>query len=98
MEEKFRSNAVQNSPFLEGVATEGRRGSVVRRSQCFFEVIRVLVADTTPPAIAGTPSAEGEYPRTANDTTPALASPQPPIFAKKWGGPEDPIFEVLPDL
>jgi hypothetical protein len=38
VEEKFRSNSVQNSPFLEGVATEGRRGSVGNTRQDLFEL------------------------------------------------------------
>jgi|GEM_PF-2399896 len=46
---KFRSNVVQNSPSVKGVATEGRRGSVVRRSpMCFRKKILPCVADTTP--------------------------------------------------
>ena len=39
-----------------------RPGSVGRRSQIVFsKKILPCIADTTPPAIAGTPSAEGEF-------------------------------------
>ena len=56
-----------NSLFLEGVdfsATAKKDGVVLGDDRrWFFEshIFRVLVADTTPPAIAGTPSTEGDF-------------------------------------
>ena len=53
----------QNSPFLEGVdffATAKKDGVVLGGDRRWFfkpHLFRVLIADTTPPAIAGTPSA-----------------------------------------
>ena len=46
------------SPSVEGVATEGRRGSVVKHGKMLIQVkFLTCVADTTPSAIAATPSA-----------------------------------------
>ena len=62
MEEKFRLNAVQNSPFLEGVdffATAKKdQGSVGRHGSMLIQAKPLpCVADTTP-ALRATPSAE----------------------------------------
>jgi hypothetical protein len=57
----------QNSPSVEGVATEGRRGSVVKHGKMLIQVkFLPCVADTTPSFFLprqkkSTPSKKGEF-------------------------------------